>query len=185
MKTILKSNSFPLSKRIVENQLELLWNFTRSLAYYRAINQDFPRISTNREFWLNTMNTFYLKAVNDWCIVFGADHNESHWKQLPQDNVDFFKKEIRSLILEVTDFSKSEWDLYWEEMVGFRNGYTSHRNVNISENVPGLDKAFEVAQAYFEKIKEMLKPSTNEPKSLESAFPDFQIEIYCVLKREF
>lgn len=181
---MLQTEGFILNKEIVEIQLDLLWNFTRSLAYYRAIQQDLNNIESNKEFWEYTMNAYYLRAITDWCIVFGTDSNESHWKKLSQSEREKLQSKVRPLIRAAANFTQNEWDQYHEEVTGFRNGYASHRNVNFTSNVPSLDKAYEIAKSYFEWLKELLRPATNEPKPLSVLFPETQIEILDVLKND-
>ena len=185
MTNIIHGKQFKLKKEIVEIQLDLLWKFTRSLAYYRAIQQDQQRLERNKVFWKHTMNAHYLRALTDWCIVFGADRNEAHWKKLSTNEIDELKLEVRPLILEAGSFTESEWSTYHTEVTDFRNKSASHRNANFNSNVPNLDKAYEIAETYFEWLKELLRPAQNEPKSLATLFPQAQIEILDVLKNDF
>jgi len=184
MTSILHTKKFQLSKEIVDIQLDLLRKFTRSLAYYRAIHQDIQILEHNKVFWKHTMNSHYLRALTDWCIVFGADSNESHWKNLSQDEINKLKLEVRPLILTAAKFTKSDWKKYHTEVTDFRNGYASHRNIDFSSNVPSLDKAYEIAKSYFEWLKELLRPARNEPKPLSVLFPEAQIEILNILKND-
>ena len=184
MTKVLVTNQFNLSKEIVEIQLDLLWNFTSSLAYYRAIQQDYSRIEKNKPFWECSMNAHYLRAITDWCIVFGANSNEAHWKQVSTVDKAKIELAIRPIILAAANFTENDWKLYHEEVTGFRNGYASHRNVNFSGNVPNLDKAFEIAKSYFEWLKELLRPATNEPKALAVLFPETQIQVLKVLSND-
>jgi len=170
-----------LTKEVVEIQLDLLLNFTRSLAYYRAIQQDLELIGKNRSFWEYNMNAHYLRAITDWCIVFGADNNEAHWKKVSDGDGKKIMSEIRHLITSSDNIKKNEWDVYHKKVIDFRNEYASHRNISFSNNVPSLSKAYEVSNLYFDWLKEWLRPSTNEPKPLKDYFSEFQIEILEVL----
>ncbi|MBV1916230.1 MAG: hypothetical protein KUG72_12640 [Pseudomonadales bacterium] len=185
MTNIIHGKQFKLKKEILEIQLDLLWKFTRSLAYYRAIQQEQKRIERNKVFWTHTMNAHYLRAIIDWCIVFGADQNEAHWKKLSTNEIDELKLEVRPLILKAGSFTESEFKAYHSEITDFRNGYASHRNVGFNSNVPSLDKAYEIAKEYFEWLKILLRPAKNEPKPLANFFPEAQIEILHVLKSDF
>jgi hypothetical protein len=181
---VLQTERFILNKEIVEIQLDLLWNFTRSLAYYRAIQQDLRNIESNKEFWVNTMNAHYLRAITDWCIVFGSDSNAAHWKKLTSDEKEKIKLEVRPLILSAAKLTQNEWAQYHQELTGFRNEYASHRNVNFTGNIPCLDIAYEIAKSYFEWLKQLLRLATNEPKPLAVLFPETQIEILNVLNND-
>ena len=181
---MLQTERFMLKKEIVEIQLDLLWHFTRSLAFYRVIQQDFYNIGSNKGFWECTMNAHYLRAITDWCIVFGADSNEAHWKKLTLDEKEKFQSEVCPLIRDAANFTQDEWTQYHTEVTKFRNGYASHRNVSFTCNVPSLDKAYEIAKSYFEWLKELLRPATNIPKPLATLFPETQIEILKVLRND-
>ncbi|MBL1263626.1 hypothetical protein JJL52_08040 [Methylomicrobium sp. RS1] len=171
-----------MNQDIVNLQINILLDFTKSLAYYRTIKQDRQRIQRNNDFWVYSMNTYYYKAITDWCIVFGADNNESHWKKISDYDMSTIELEIRS----AAGLTGDDWGKYWKEIVDFRNNYAAHRSVNPNDDkVPSLDKAFEIAKSYFELLRKWLSIPNHDLNSLDVLFPNFEIEILPVLQRDF
>lgn len=184
---MITTKEFELNQDIVNIQINLLLDFTQSFAYYRAINQDLPRVQRNIPFWIYSMNTHYFRAITDWCIVFGSDNNnKSHWKNVSEDEKRKIKLVIRPLVLAAANFTQSEWDFYRTELVAFRNNYAAHRNVNPKEDrVPNLDNAFEIAKSYSNWLKGSLNMQNQVLNSLYDLFLEFQIEVLGVLKSDF
>lgn len=182
MSSTLITQKFWLNKEVVEIQLDLLDSFAKSLAYYRAIHQDYKRIVACKEYWCHTMNTCYLRALNDWCIVFGPNSNESHWKKVSTEHAREVSDEVRKVILCAGEFHEQEWTEYWQNLTEFRHKYVAHRIPDYREHVPHLTKAFDISVAYFEWLKVQLRPCQNEPKALNVLYSEYQIEIIVVLK---
>jgi len=183
---MITTKEFNLNQDIVNIQINLLLDFTHSLAYYRAINQDLPRVQRNAPFWIYTMNTHFFRAITNWCIVFGADNNEAHWKNVSENDKEKIKSEIRPRILAAANFTCDEWKSYHIKIKDFRNDYTAHKNVNPNDDrVPSLNNAFEIAKSYFEWIRELLTIPNHKLKSLDIYFPEFQIEVLNVLANDF
>ncbi|MBF0645039.1 hypothetical protein [Desulfuromonas acetoxidans] len=176
MKTELITENYILHKEVVEQQIDVLYAFTRSLAYYRSIHQDLEKLEENYDFFCHTMNAHILKAITLWCMVFGPDKNEIQWKKTCLTGKDKFEKEIRNLICESTNFRSEEWAEYHEEMRLFRNKYVAHRDPKFRAPVPHLENAFKIATAFFEWIKKQLWPSYGEPEPLNVLYPKFETE---------
>lgn len=94
------------------------------------------------------------------------------------------ESEIRLLITSSTKLTEKELETYHKELAGFLNRYASHRNINFNDNVSSLSKAYEISKSYFEWLKELLRPSTNEPERLKDCFPKFRMEILKVLSND-
>jgi len=171
-----------LERSIVQEQMDLIHSFARSLSYYRTIHQDYHRITDGKEFWCQTMNNALLRAVTDWCSVFGVNSNSTHWKKVSNQDQNTAEAEIRNLILVKTQLSAAEWNTYWEKMCEFRNSYVSHREPDVRQPVPDMSYALTDACAYFEWLKEQLRPAQNEPKTLKEFYVDFQIEVLTVMR---
>lgn len=182
MDTILITEKFWFSQRVLQIQMDLLYHFTRSLAYYRTIHQDYQRIQRCQGYWCHTMNTNLLRAISDWCVVFGQDGNESHWKNLSVEHKPEVTEEVKKVIKRSSGFSDQEWRVYWQRMCDFRSGYVAHRNPEFDAPVPHMDKAFDIAAGHFEWLKEQLRPAKNEPKELRVLYPSFQVEALEVLR---
>jgi len=182
MDTILITEKFWINQQVLQIQMDLLYHFTRSLAYYRTIHQDYGRLKKGHDYWCHTMNTNLLRAVSDWCVVFGQDSNESHWKNLSAEHKPEVTAEVRRVIKDSSGFSEQEWIEYWRSMCDFRSGYVAHRNPNFEAPVPHMTKAFDIAAGHFEWLKEQLCPAQNEPKRLKVLYPEFQIEALEILR---
>jgi len=183
MKSTLITERFWLNREVVQIQMDLLSSFAKSLAYYRAIHQDYERISGSKEFWCHTLNTCLLRSVTDWCIIFGPDSNESHWKKVSEEHRTEVSNEIKPLILSVSGFSEKEWHQYWKSLTEFRHQYVVHRVPEYDEPVPHMTKAMDIGAAYFEWLKDQLRPSRNEPKTLTTMYAEYQIEVLVILKQ--
>ena len=181
MATILITDRFWLNHEIVEIQMGLLRSFARSLAYYRTIHQDCSRLNTDKEFWCHIINTCLLRAITDWCKVFGPDSNESHWKNISDKHKTEVSTEVRTLILKAGNFPKREWNEYWELMCEIRHKHIAHTVPGFSGLVPHMDKALNIAIEYFGWLIEQLRPLSNEPKQLNVLYSEFQIEAFKVM----
>lgn len=49
---------------------------------YKEINAVYKDLKGDREFWCYTCNSHLKMATISWCIIFGTDSNEIHWKKL-------------------------------------------------------------------------------------------------------
>ncbi|MCP4253763.1 MAG: hypothetical protein GY775_10195 [Candidatus Scalindua sp.] len=127
------------------------------------------------------MNTCLLRAITDWCKVFGPDNNESHWKNVSGEHRNEVSIEVRTLLLKAGNLSKSEWQEYWELMCEFRHKYIAHSVPGFNEPVPHMDKALKIAKEYFGWLIEQLLPLSNEPKRLNELYSEFQIEAFNVM----
>jgi hypothetical protein len=183
MTSTLDAKDYLLNKRVIETQLPLLVDFARSLASYRAISNDFARIERNQSFWIQTADSNFLRAVTIWCMIFGVDDNEAHWKKAPSNNIAKFKREVRTLACTASQLTNAEWKKYHEEMRNFRNSFVSHRSLFPHGNIPDLTAAYKIADAYFEWIKKQL-PGSNQPQPLSGFFSECQIEVLLVLKND-
>jgi hypothetical protein len=174
--------SVVLEREIVEVQMSLLHSFAKSLSYYRTIRQDYDRLKSDKAFWSQVMNTALLRAVTDWCAVFGANSNETHWKKVVSVQNKEFETEVRAMILIETNLSAIEWQTYWQKMCDFRNSYASHRDPSYNQPVPHMEHALTIACCYFEWLKAQLRPAQNEPPELKLYYANFPIEVLGVMK---
>lgn len=172
-----------LDKRVLELQLSLLVDFAKHLGSYRAISGILPSHTSDKGFWEMTLNGHYLQALISWCMIFGGRGNEIHRENLVLEfgkgNTDTFKE----LLIPKANLTLDEWKNYHKELCDFRNMYVAHRVPSFQNNVPNLEPAFTVACVYFEWLKELLRPSENEPKSLVDYYQDVYNEAIQALKK--
>jgi len=180
MKNGLNTKLFKLNISVVEKQFDVLYSFTRSLAYHESIKQDLTNFNENYDFFFYTMNSHILKSITEWCMIFGTNGNEIHWKKTSLSHSDEFYYEIKNLIYQSTGFSQNEWETYYDVMLNFRNNYVAHRNPHFKKSFPNMDNALNIAVVFFDWLKGQLQPCYNEPESLNILYPKFQIEALLV-----
>jgi hypothetical protein len=111
----------------------------------RAISSSAP--SPHLNFWRVILGTLLDMAVLEWCVVFGADSEETHWKRVVplSDHAAF-----RSGLLTATGLSEGKWRAYWEEMKTYRNNHLSHKGARKPGDIyPSLDHALTTAYYYY------------------------------------
>lgn len=151
--TIIRSaNGFIFNSKVIELQYDKIVDFSRSFIYYKTLHKSLPLMQSqvDEQFWRHSIDSFLNLTIIDWCMVFGTDSNELHWKKAINENNINFQKVIEGEILKNTNFSIDEWKEYHKTMLDFRNLYSAHRHITNVPDVPFLDKAFKVATAYFD-----------------------------------
>lgn len=112
------------------------------------------------EFWTRTVDAHLLRAVIDWCMVFGTDSSGIHWKKVIAD-VDT-QSDFRLRLLSLGNLTQDQWDAYWLEMTTFRNDFAAHRIVaSTYPTTPKMDTALFVAINYDKWIRERIRQSSN------------------------
>ena len=150
--------------QLVRYQERILTSFIFHYLTYEGLRAKRDRLKGEEKFWIYTSNAHVFQCFNYWCMVFGADSNETHWKHLSFNNdkgSEGFKKEL----LQELNISASEWNVTWREMTTFRNQFTAHRDTSFNKPVPYMDNAYKAALVYIKWIKKKL-PYINWP-SLE------------------
>ncbi len=107
-----------------------------------------------------------IKAIIDWCMVFGADSNELHWKKVVLD--DYYRNEFLDYLNSIAGIDKTQFNRYWEEITDFRNKYATHRNFSGAyPPVPFMDKAYCVAICYDDWLRTKIVDIIYEPSLRE------------------
>jgi hypothetical protein len=101
-----------------EHQYEVMINFIHHLAYYRVLKRCYDESKQESEFWTKTIDAHLLRAMIDWCMVFGTDSNEVRWKNVAVDKE--AQHSFRSHLLAVTGLTEVQWHTYWSDMTTFR-----------------------------------------------------------------
>jgi hypothetical protein len=142
---------------------------TRSIMMKRALTAVEPNPHLN--FWRLIYGNQLDVAVIEWCKVFGADSEATHWKKIvpTRDHARF-----RADLLASTGMTSSNWESYWKEMKLYRDNLAAHHN---SENrvarYPKLDMALRSSYFHYQYV-------IGELRQLgESGFPN-DLEEYCV-----
>jgi hypothetical protein len=144
------------------HQYQVIVSFIHHLAYYRVLKRCYNMSRIESEFWTRTIDAHLLRAVTDWCMVFGADSNQIHWKKVVVD--DETQCHFRSHLLSIIDFTKEQWDNYWSDMTTFRNNFAAHRIVApVYPTVPLMDMALLVATTYDHWVRSSIAAVFEEP----------------------
>jgi hypothetical protein len=175
------AREYSLSKRILEEQVDVLFKYTRSYVYYKVIKAHLHSLN-GFDFWTHTLNTHLLNSIIEWCKVFGIDSNESHWKKICLNNKQTFEDSIRQRILMQTGFTPKEWFDYWESFCEFRNEYCAHRNPDRTLPVPIMEKSFNAASAYFDFIIDLI-PWDRHQDNLKELSNLFESEVNSVVEK--
>jgi hypothetical protein len=135
-------------ERVFNEQIFILKDFLYHYGSYKCILEEFDNLITlkSKEFWAFTVNAHYFQAVNLWCMVFGVDSNETHWRNLG------LKEEFRPSLLSSLNLNDKDYRLYWSSVIDWRNQYLAHRVPGYLEKFPDLKLARSVVFAYEEWI---------------------------------
>ena len=151
-----------------QHQYQILVSFAHHLAYYRVLHGLYVEMQQKSEFWTRTIDAHLLRAVIDWCMVFGTDSNQIHWKKAITDET--AQCDFRRRLLSVASLTQDQWEAYWLDMTTFRNDFAAHRIVATSYPItPKMDTALLVATTYDQWIRESLNAVFDEP-SLEKRY---------------
>lgn len=144
------------------HQYQVLVSFAHHLAYYRELKRCYDELGVKSEFWTRTIDTHLLQAIVDWCMIFGADSNEVHWKNVATDEET--QHSFRSYLLGVTGLTKIQWHACWSDMTTFRNNFVAHRTVKKTyPPVPVMDTTLLVATAYDDWLRNSVAAAFEEP----------------------
>src|SRR3990172_8591600 len=108
-----------------QHQYQMLVSFVHHLAYYRVLHRLYVETQQKSEFWTQTIDAHLLNAVIDWCMIFGTDSNQVHWKKVVADET--AQCDFRQLLLDAASLTQDQWDAYWLDMTTFINDFAAHR----------------------------------------------------------
>jgi hypothetical protein len=129
-------------------QLFRLGHVARSIAIKRALTATDPEPKLN--FWRLVMGNQLDVAVLEWCKVFGAHGEATHWKNVvPLAEHDQYRN---SLFAEL-GVSTAQWENYWEEMKAYRDNRVAH-HIEAAKvpNYPHLDLALKSSVFHYRYV---------------------------------
>lgn len=139
-------------EKIFVEQIYAVRDFLFHYSSYRILLQNFSDLSQKGsiEFCVFTINAHYFQAINLWCMVFGANNNEIHWKKLG------LNKELGPSIIDEISITQAQYNSYWREVVDWRNKYSAHRVPSFlySTDIPDLKIARSVIFIYEKWLSE-------------------------------
>ncbi|WP_079504500.1 hypothetical protein [Mesobacillus jeotgali] len=130
---------------VLSEQLYILRDFLFHYSSFSYLNNNFENFVNqhgSQEFWVLTINSHYFQAINLWCMIFGTNNNETHWRKLG-DFGDF-----KPVILDRLKIEQNDYDLYWKSITDWRNQYSAHRVPGFLKPTPELKLARSVALVY-------------------------------------
>ena len=143
-------------------QYGVLAEFVHHLAYYRVLSRFYNEIKNESEFWTYTIDSHLLIAIIDWCMVFGTDSNEIHWKKVVLEEQ--YRCDFRRHLRKFANLSKDEMDRFWSIMTEFRNEYAVHKTAAIHyPDVPYMDTALVIVTCYDDWFRLQVDASFEEP----------------------
>ncbi len=145
-----------------KHQYGVLVSFVHHIAYWRAFSTALDHAKLHSEMWIHTTDAHLLCAVINWCMVFGADSNEVHWKNVVLDEP--AQDQFRQALLHTLAITRTEWDAYWSSMTTFRNDFATHRMPGSRyPTVPKMETALQAAIAYDDWFRQALSDLFDEP----------------------
>lgn len=150
----------------IHHQHGVLVSFIHHLAYYKVLFLHYKASDNKSEFWKWTIDAHLNNAIVDWCMVFGTDANEVHWKNVLLD--DHYRADFLHSLKSVTGMDKMQFRRFWVEITEFRNKYATHRNTSDAyPSVPYMDKACCVAICYDDCLRTKIVDIIYEPSLRE------------------
>lgn len=152
---------------VLSRQYAVVAFFVRHLAYARGLKDAAANLTDRREFWESTASAYLELATVAWCKVFGSDgeNEKTHWKKIFADDAgEPAIEEFRSKVLSKTGLTKKQWSAYHKKMLGLRNKFVVHLDLSnpFNEPTPTFDTALQVAYAYQEWVKWLIRASAGK-----------------------
>lgn len=136
-------------KQLRDHTFRLVY-FVQNVACHRALRECMQ--DTPQNFWTLIFNNFLDFAVLEWCKIFGARSEPTHWTKLITDHDKF-----RDDLLKRVGLSVDEWKTYRDSIKDYRDNFVSHhqKNPNVTQ-YPKFDYALTATFYYYERlIKEL------------------------------
>ena len=150
--------------KVFMHQFPIVTMFIYHLIYHRVLLKGYHEHQLQNEFWTLTIDAHLLRAVTNWCMVFGSDKSgPTHWKQLSITDPKPLYKSFRETF-KATRLNRHTWPKYWKSVVDFRNKYAVHRELEFKDPVPIFDIALTVAYYYDTWVRGIIGPASfDEP----------------------
>jgi len=156
--------------------------FVQHLAYYKGLWAIYDSIRDYRDFWRSTCDAHLKLATVAWCNVFGSHKEDMHWTKTPTDNTQACQ-DFRCRVLSETRFTQGQWEAYRKEMLDFRDKYVAHLDLRSPCSVPHFDPALQVACAYQEWAREIIRPVLLNQPTLKSQYEQWEAEARSIVLR--
>ena len=130
--------------------LHLHANFVRNYAIRKAIQDNYSLLKHNN-LWHILSNSCLDTAVINWCSLFGANKEATHWKNCSLRGVTDFENQI----LNVSSINWAEFKELHSAILDYRDRAAAHIDLKHWQvNVPFMHNALEVAYASLDAFKD-------------------------------
>jgi len=171
---------------VFSRQYPVVVFFVQHIAYYRSLGAIYDDATDHRDFWRSTCDAHLKLATVAWCNVFGSQKEDLHWTKTPTDNITKqANQDFRHKVLSETGFTQEQWKTYHKEMLFFRNKYVAHFDLRnpFNQAVPRFDLALQVAYAYQEWARELIRPVLLNQPTLRSQYEQWEAEACSIVPR--
>ena len=166
---------YNFNEKVLGLQYPVVALFVRHLTYARGL-QAINNLTNHREFWGTTASAHLELATVVWCKVFGSYNEKTHWKKTLTDHIEEQASEdFRRRVLSKTGLTQKQWEAYHKKMLGLRDRFIAHLDLSnpFNEPAPLFDTALQVAYAYQEWVKALIKASLGNSTPLVWEDPAF------------
>ncbi len=172
MGMLYRGNMYDYHEGIVANQMSLLMEYSRSVAFFDEVKTFDYHSREDAEYWIHLSNMAINDSIIKWTKVFGTDDNELHWKK-SSDSIGY-QYQVRSLINGLFKGGRVEWVSYHKSMVTFRNTYSAHRDIQNYLDVPFINSGFKVAEVFFDFLVKEFSPWSGRQPYLKEIYNNHQ-----------
>lgn len=133
----------------VRAPLHRLMVFAQSVQVCRMIKE--IALDPQQTFWIMTVNLLADTAAVEWCKVFGAWDEDTHWtKVFPKEQYE----EVRAELLKEIGLTQNEWEVYRDSIVSYRNQMVAHHDLDATvAKYPHYDVAILAANYIFSRLR--------------------------------
>jgi hypothetical protein len=178
---------------VFKSQYGTVLFFVQRLAYRRGTFEPLQSLTNHRygEYWVSVCDDHLRLATIAWCQVFGAYKEDLHWTKTPKGNdAEIAKQEFRDRRdkqLLKTGFAPEQWETYHEKMLDFRNKFVAHLDISerFNASIPVFDVALQVAFAYEEWVREVIKPDPFLQSMLDARYEQWRQAALSVVIHSF
>lgn len=138
-----------------EIYFELSKSILRFCAYRRSLYMEDSclNIYSNTDFHQAIAGSLFCNAILKWCVLFGADSNEYHWKKIVANGDEFRKK------LHQAYSGEDNWVYVQKTFTNARNQAIAHVNDGKSRSVLHQPLLLRAVELFIEELKTI----TDEP----------------------
>ena len=129
-------------KRESNDHLDRLLYVVRNVASFRSLEAVLAE-GPNPSYWIYVLNNFYDLTILEWCKVFGAYGEPTHWTILVSEQD---RDAFREGLLNHLGVSESGWQSTGKQVTDYRNHRLAHheRNTKVT-NYPAIENILKSA----------------------------------------